>query len=239
MAVGTVAEHRALLHSAPVELFAIDANPITQSETPPQQVPILRYYNGTDFAGEPPAFRGDLYLPNSISGEGWSIVTEGTLPRPTLSIGDVDGAISGILRSYRNLVGALVTRIVTFEPYLDGHEHADPLKVREERVWQVNQLLPSSDFQVDLELKLKSDLQGETFPRHIVGEFCGVRYRGTDCTWAGFNMDVNDVKEGEPGYNGIDFCAKRLISCKRRFQDADPAAHLPTHGFPGASRPIQ
>jgi lambda family phage minor tail protein L len=233
---------------AQVELYCFDVNPITSRWENPEVAPLYYFYDGTDSDGEPVVFRGRTYVPTAIKATGFSKMgPEGTLPRPRLKVGNVDGYLSSLLRSYNDLVGAHVTRLVTYEPYLDGHAEEDPLKAREEITFIINRLMGETKFEIEWELRYKSDQQLQ-IPRKQIGPFCPttVIYRNPDtCGWTGANFDINDKKQGWTGYNGVDECAKRLSSCKVRWQDGqedgtfgDPTAVLPFGGYPGAARPI-
>jgi lambda family phage minor tail protein L len=240
MAVGTEGDLQKPTPPAQVELFILDPNPISSREDPPVVAPLFYFFNGTDEDGTPVVFRGDSYLPIPLEANGFAAVgPTGTLPHPKMKIANANGYVSGLLRSYRDLIGARLTRLVTYEPYLDGHAEADPLKKREETDYVVFKLLQETKFEIEWELRHKSD-QPLQFPRKQIGPICAntVTYRGVDCGWAGANFDINDVKEGDPGYTGVDECAKRLGSCRCRWQETDDTVVMPFGGYPGVARPI-
>lgn len=240
MAVGTEGDLHNLVPPAQVELYIVDPNPVVSPS------PLYYFFNGTDLDGSRVVFRGDTYTPIAIEAKGFKITgDEDTLPRPKIRIGNVDGYMSGLLALYRKLVGAHFTRIVTYEPYLDGHDEADPLKVREEVTWVFNRVISETKFMIAWDLRHKADAI-LIFPRKSIGPWCAntVIYRGVDCGWAGANFDINDVEEGEPGYTGSDECGRRLESCMCRFHGLDgepgydPSIVLPFGGYPGVARPI-
>jgi lambda family phage minor tail protein L len=238
MAVGVEADLQHLTPPAEVELFIVDLNPISGAWDPPVETPLYYFCNSLDSDATPIIFRGDTYTPISIEAEGFGKTQSGsTMPRPKIRIGNADGYTSGLLRSYQDMIGAGLTRLITLEPYLDGHDEADPLKCREQSSFLFNRLTSEGKFHIEWELRLSTD-QRLQFPRRPITPFCRVVYRGEYCGWDGDNFDINDVKEGEPLYLGTDECAKRLSSCVCRWQETDQSQVMPFAGFPGSARPL-
>ena len=133
---------------------------------------------------------------------------KGELPRPKVSITNVQGLFSGLIRMYDDLIGAKLTRKRTFARYLDavnfknGNPTADPNVQFPDDIWYQN--------------------------------YCQWKYRGGECGYTGGYFDINDKPCFE---QEKDVCAKKLSSCKVRFKSVNEFnVVLPFGGFPGATR---
>ena len=80
----TVAEHvQGLALDARVELFEFDLAIYGGT--------VYRYVNDVKAGGV--YFDGQLYSPLPLKSEGWAITSRGTLPRPTITVSNVTGAL--------------------------------------------------------------------------------------------------------------------------------------------------
>jgi lambda family phage minor tail protein L len=181
-------------------------------------------------------FNSQTYSRIPVKAEGFEYSNTGTLPRPKLSISNLDGTITTLLllvnatTAGNDLGGAEVVRIRTLKKYLDGESAADPNAQWPQERWFVDRKASESRDSVTFELASKFDLAGQKIPRRqVIANVCQWKYRSSECSYTGTNyFDVNgDVVSTL----AEDVCGKRVASCKLRFGDT---AELPFGSFPGA-----
>jgi len=185
-------------------------------------------------------FAGQTYDPFPLMIEGITWTVRGAMPRPRVTVPDIDSYATQLLRGYGNLLGCPVSRIRVFATNLDGGADPDPTSFFGPEVWYVDRIArhhPGLD--VVLELANPLDLQGKMLPgRQVIRDACTHVYRrhnGTSftpgtCPYAGNSYWKAD---GTPTLvPGEDACGKRLADCKLRFPDVP----LPTRAFPGVSK---
>lgn len=181
-------------------------------------------------------FNSQTYTRIPIKAEGFEYSNTGTLPRPTLSISNLDGTMTTLLllvnatTAGNDLGGAEVRRIRTLKKYLDGESAADPNARWPEERWFVDRKASESRDSVTFELASKFDLAGQKIPkRQVIANVCQWKYRSSECSYTG--TDYYDVNGNEVSTEAEDVCGKRVASCKLRFGDT---AELPFGSFPGA-----
>ncbi|MEJ7929842.1 phage minor tail protein L [Ramlibacter sp. AN1015] len=76
--------------------------------------------------GSPISFAGRAYQSLPIQTSGWELTATGEQPRPTLSLSNVNSALLAAVVTMGDIVNAKVTRLRTFEKFLDGKPEADP-----------------------------------------------------------------------------------------------------------------
>jgi lambda family phage minor tail protein L len=225
-------ELAALAPSAIIELFelTLDAALHGSSDT-------YRWHNGcnANVTGNI-IWNGNTYIRLPIKAEGFDYSNTGTLPRPTLTISNIDQLITSLLLLVNattpgnDLGGATVKRIRTLKKYLDGEPGADSHAKFPDEIWYVDRKASENRESVSFELASKFDLAGVMIPkRQIIANICQWRYRSTECGYTGSNYwDANDNVVGTLAQ---DKCGKRISSCKLRF---GAAGELPFGSFPGA-----
>ena len=232
-AIASAYEELAKLNpSAIIELFELHLDNALHGSTD-----VYRFHAGAnaDVDGNV-VFNGNTYTRLPVKANGFEFTSTGTLPRPTLSISNLDGTMTTLLLLVNattvgnDLGGAEVRRIRTLKKFLDGESTADPnAKFPDER-WYVDRKANESRDSVTFELASKFDLAGQKLPkRQIVANVCQWVYRSSECTYTG--TDYYDVNNNEVSTAAADVCGKRIESCKRRFGDS---AQLPFGSFPGA-----
>lgn len=181
-------------------------------------------------------FAGNTYTRIPVKADGFQFSNTGTLPRPTLTISNIDGTMTTLLllvnatTAGNDLGGAEVRRIRTLKKYLDGETGADPNARFPDERWFVDRKANESRDSVTFELASKFDLAGQAIPkRQIIANVCQWVYRSSECSYTG--TDYYDVNGNEVDTLAEDVCAKRVASCKLRFGDN---AELPFGSFPGA-----
>ncbi len=181
-------------------------------------------------------FNSQTYTRIPIKADGFEYSNTGTLPRPTLSISNLDGTMTTLLllvnatTAGNDLGGAEVRRIRTLKKYLDGESAADPNARWPEERWFVDRKASESRDSVTFELASKFDLAGQKLPkRQVIANVCQWKYRSSECSYTGSNYF--DVNGNSVSTLAEDVCGKRVASCKLRFGDT---AELPFGSFPGA-----
>jgi len=179
--------------SALIELFELDLTPFGAD--------ILRFHCGTNEYNGSIVWDGEEYLPYPVQASGFEISGSGQIPRPTLAVANIAGAISAVILSYDDLLGAKVTRKRTLARYLDavnfnGHYNpdADPDQSLPDDVYFIDRKSSENKVAVTFELSAAFDVIGVQLPRRqIVANSCGFAYRGTECGYIGApKFDIND-----------------------------------------------
>jgi lambda family phage minor tail protein L len=228
----TYEELAAIAPSAIIELFelTLDATLHGSSDT-------YRWHNGcnANVTGNV-TWNGNAYTRLPVKADGFEYTNTGTLPRPTLTIANLDGTMTTLLllvnatTAGNDLGGATVKRIRTLKKYLDGEANADPHAKFPDEIWYVDRKASETRDAVSFELASKFDLAGVMIPkRQIIANICQWKYRSSECGYTGSNYwNINDQSVGTLAE---DKCGKRLSSCKLRF---GATAELPFGSFPGA-----
>jgi phage-related protein len=95
-----------------IELFVLDCTAIGGG---------IDYITPSTVAGSTPiVFGGNTYTPMPITGSGWETSIDGAAPQPLLKVSNVTKYLQSQLSTYKDLVGARLTRFQTFDKYLDA-----------------------------------------------------------------------------------------------------------------------
>lgn len=166
-------------------------------------------------------WQGQTYNPFPMDGSGFEVTSQGQLPRPTVTVSALDGALGAAIATLDDLVGAVVTRKRVLAKYLDaanwngGSPTADPTAGYEDDIWVIDQKTSESFDVITFQLSAASDFQGLKIPsRQIQTSTCPWAYKGTECGYAG----------------ALTTCAHTLADCRAHH----PTGPLPFGGFPGA-----
>ena len=198
---------------------------------------ILRFHAGSnaDVDGNI-LWNSNSYTRIPIKAEGFEYTNTGTLPRPTLTVANLNRGITQLLLGVNettpgnDLTGAKVVRIRTLKRFLDGETDADPYATFPVEEWFVDRKASETRDVVSFELASKFDLDNKQLPnRQVVANICQWEYKGTECGYTG--DDFFDVNDDTVSASAQDKCGKRLSSCKKRFGEND---ELPFGSFPGA-----
>ena len=198
---------------------------------------ILRFHAGSnaDVDGNI-LWNSNSYTRIAIKAEGFEYTNTGTLPRPTLTVANLNRGITQLLLGVNettpgnDLTGAKVVRIRTLKRFLDGETDADPYATFPVEEWFVDRKASETRDVVSFELASKFDLDNKQLPnRQVVANICQWEYKGTECGYTG--DDFFDVNDDTVSASAQDKCGKRLSSCKKRFGEND---ELPFGSFPGA-----
>ena len=226
------ADLSALAPDAIIELFELHYDNTLHGSTD-----ILRWHAGSnaDVTGNI-TWNSNDYARLPVQAEGFEYTNGGTLPRPTLSVANLDGAVTALLLGVNlttpgnDLTGAKVKRIRTLKKFLDGESAADPYATFPVEEWFIDRKATESRDVVSFELASKLDLSNKELPnRQVVANICQWQYRSSECSYTGSNYF--DVNNNSVGTLAQDACGKRLSSCKKRFGEN---GELPFGSFPGA-----
>ena len=226
------ADLSALAPGAIIELFELHYDNTLHGSTD-----VLRWHAGSNanVTGNI-AWNSNDYVRLPVNAEGFEYTNTGTLPRPTLSVANLDGAITALLLGVNlttpgnDLTGAKVKRIRTLKKFLDGESAADPYATFPVEEWFIDRKATESRDVVSFELASKFDLSNKELPnRQVVANICQWQYRGSECGYTGSNFF--DIDDDPVNTLAQDACGKRLSSCKKRFGEN---GQLPFGSFPGA-----
>ncbi|WP_213993874.1 phage minor tail protein L [Sodalis sp. dw_96] len=198
---------------------------------------IYRFHSGLNGRLQPVVWQGETYQPYPVEASGFEVSGTGTSNRPTLTLANISGLITGINQDYDDAVGAIVTRRQVYEQYLDavnypnGNSQADPTMESVTR-YVIEQCANLQTEFVSYTLCLPSESDGALLPtRTILADVCSWVYRSADCSYTGGPVaDEFDVPTSD---SSKDKCGKRLASCKLRFGSAGV---LSFGGFPAANK---
>ena len=222
-------EIQKLAPTAMIELFEVDLT--AQGDT------IYRFHAGTNGLLSAVVWQGQTYQPWAIQASGFDFNTSGQIPRPTLNVGNVNGAITALALLTYDCLGAKVTRRRTMAKFLDAvnfpggvNPTADSSAALPDEIYYVDRKALETRDQVTFELTAPFDVSGVQLPRRqIIQNVCPWKYRGAEC---GYTDNAYFKADDSPTpIVSEDRCGKRLSSCKARF---GVNAELPFGGFPGA-----
>ena len=212
---------------AVVELFVLDATAKTGE--------IYYFHAGTNDVRGDIVWQGQAYTALPIQCDGFE--TSGTqYARPKLSVANIEGAFSNLLRAYGGLEGCKVIRKRTLARYLDavnftdGNSTANPGEYFPDDVFYITRKTVENKVMITWELGSALDLQGVFLPRRqIIANVCPFVYRGEECGYAGGPVARSDdtltTKASE------DRCSHKVSGCKLRFGDN---GDLRFGGMPGS-----
>ncbi|ENS1195177.1 phage minor tail protein L [Escherichia coli] len=158
-----------------------------------------RYFfcNEQNEKGEPVTWQGRQYQPYPIQGSGFELNGKGTSTRPTLTVSNLYGMVTGMAEDMQSLVGGTVVRRKVYARFLDavnfvnGNSYADPEQEVISR-WRIEQCSELSAVSASFVLSTPTETDGAVFPgRIMLANTCTWTYRGDEC---GF---VVSTPEGE------------------------------------------
>ncbi len=155
-AVTTIHESaQALAADDIVHLYVLDATSIGGG--------VFRF-TASAFESAPVSFGGETYAPTPIETSGWEMTSQGTMPRPTVKVANVNGLLSSVISETGDMVGATFRRIRTFRRFLDGMEDADPGAHFPIDVYRVERKSNQNRVYIEWTLAAAMDQQGRKLP---------------------------------------------------------------------------
>lgn len=173
---------------------------------------IFYFYDGTSTNFQPLTFNGIAYVPLPIKIDSFEIDGKGTLPRPKLSVANINGFISALLLPNENLVGAIVTRTRVFARFIDGanfpgginpYGTPDASAAYPPEPFFVNRKTMENPQIVEFELASVLEMQNVKLPRRlIIANTCTWKYRDVlSCQYSGSPVaDQKNKVFGTGGY---------------------------------------
>ncbi|EHR8756526.1 phage minor tail protein L [Escherichia coli] len=181
-----------------------------------------RYFfcNEQNEKGEPVTWQGRQYQPYPIQGSGFELNGKGTSTRPTLTVSNLYGMVTGMAEDMQSLVGGTVVRRKVYARFLDavnfvnGNSDADPEQEVISR-WRIEQCSELSAVSASFVLSTPTETDGAVFPgRIMLANTCTWTYRGDECGYHGpavadeYDQPTSDITK--------DKCSKCLSGCKFR-----------------------
>lgn len=168
--------------SEPIDLYTLDISVLLPAGSTDQS--IYRFCNWTTTNGQDVVYQGLTYTAIPLEAQGFEVGGSQQLARPTLTIANVGLAITGLINTYGDLVGATVTRIRTLTTYLDGGATPDSTAYFGPDVFVIEQRSREDKLVTQWQLAAPFDLEGMTLPsRKLLREQCQWIYKsGTGCT---------------------------------------------------------
>lgn len=185
----------------------------------------LRYHAGKNGLTEDLKFGGKTYSAVPIEIDGFEFTSNGSLPRPTMRVANVNNAITSLILLYEPL-GAKVSRIRTFAKFIDTTNfNQNPPFARESDVtdsfvtqnnnsitmqstadtadpdakivetWYIDRIASENQQFVEFELTPRLDLTNLPLPRRTIEEFCPWKYKGDECGYKGDKCFTINDKE--------------------------------------------
>jgi len=140
-----------------VDLYTIDATSLGAG--------VYYFTPNTDpLTGSSVSFGGQVYTAMPISSSGFEANAEGSLPRPTVSISNVNKFIQPYILQYSYFVGAKFIRTRTLDIFLDGHPNADSTQFMPQQLWYVDSLSAMTKQLITFSLVSPLDRPGVKLP---------------------------------------------------------------------------
>jgi lambda family phage minor tail protein L len=234
-----------------LEMFELDFAPIEEyynSITEPDPFPTnrrYRFHNSTNeraqdinLSGIDVVWQGITYEARPIEFSGLEITSAGQVPKPNLTIANLDRLLTEDIIEFAGMVNVKVLRKRTFVKFIDAvnfiggtNPTADPNAYFPTDVFRIDRMSDMNAEKVTFELSPAWDVEGVQLPRRqVIANVCPWKYKSDPCNWvpvAGKYYNSNDYIVSTAGE---DQCGKRLKSCKLRFGEKI----LPYGGFPSA-----
>jgi len=172
--------------SAIIELFEVTLDATLHGSTD-----VYRFHAGcnANVTGNI-VWNGNPYIRIPVMAEGFDYTSTGSLPRPTLTVANLDSSISALLLLVNattpgnDLIGAQVKRIRTLKKYIDGETAADPHAKFPDEIWFIDRKAAENRDTVQFELASKLDMAGVMLPRRqLVANICQWQYKSTECSY--------------------------------------------------------
>lgn len=198
---------------------------------------ILRFHSGVNGYYEDVIWQGKVYQAYPVSIDGLEFKSEGTYGKPSITVANLTGLMTGLNSDFNDILGARLIRHQVPVASLDavnfpeGNPEADP--TNEAISWYIVEEMSEETFErVTYKLAFPADCDNAIIPaRTILADVCQWQYRGEGCRYDG--KPVADDKDNPTNDPLKDRCSKHLSGCRLRYPRPLP---LPYGGFPGSSK---
>lgn len=143
-----------------VELYTVDASAFGGT--------IYRFTNTPSEAGGGLTFNGITYQPIPIYASGFDTTSTGTMPTPVLTISNVAKTLQAAVATLGDLVGAKVTRIRTYEKFLDTGATPNVAAFIGPESWIISQKIIHNSTSIQWSLSTALDKMGFRFGRQVL-----------------------------------------------------------------------
>ena len=168
-------------HSAIVEMFDIDLTAITGD---PED--IFYFTNQLKPDETKIQWKGRTYEALPLLSSGYETNTTGQIAQPVLTVANIFGTFTDVIKNLEDLVGGKVTRRRTFAKYLDGEPEADTLQEFPIDVYYIERKTEETALSITWQLNSVMDLEGLQLPRRVITQnHCLWRYRSSECGYTG------------------------------------------------------
>lgn len=221
-----------------VELFTLDLTPIGVNS-------IYRWSNSIIDGGTGPnlVYGGVTYIYRDIRVVDIE-VTGNSQPAPRLSMGNIGNIIGALATQNGDLVGAMLTRVVTYRHHLDDGTDPQPNENYGAEKFEIKQKTSQNKRKLEFELGPLQDITDVQLPRRVcMAKVCFFRYRTFNATTSSFDYSKATCPFTGATNGGLmykpdgtvtavsseDLCGKDPRGCSLRF----PNQTLPYGGYPG------
>lgn len=219
-----------------VKLYELDLTDVGESSTIYFTESIGRDYT-------PISFNSRSYTPIDIQATGFGSNSNGTNIRPKLVVSNVLLTLIPYLLSYRNLIGAKLTRRRTLERFLDGYPDANPSAEFTPDVFKIKSIPQRNNYNIEFELSSYIDSETTKVPgRLILRNYCSQIYRIYSSVLSDFSYekatcpyatDYYYTKYGEYTTDkSKDVCGKMEKHCTLRYSGKRAKLVSSTYGKP-------
>lgn len=220
-----------------VSLYTVDARNIGYS--------LMQFCAEREADGSIVSFQGRQFPYLAVKAEGFEWSSDGTMPRPKLTVSSLNPVLFSLIVETSGLMGAMVIRERTLEQFLDGHKDATLGLKYATDIFMVSRIMSMDKEKITFELCCPLDLPRCELPaRKALRTVCPWHYRRWNsatgqfvyatttraCPYTGtkyFNKNGEVVTSAS-----LDVCGRRLSDCVKRFG----RNNLPYGGFPGIAR---
>ena len=196
-------------HSAIVEMFDIDLTAITGDAAD-----IFYFTNQLKPDETKIQWKGHIYEALPLLSSGYETNTTGQIAQPVLTVANIFGTFTDVIKNLEDLVGGKVTRRRTFAKYLDGEPEADTLQEFPIDIYYIERKTEETALSITWQLNSVMDLEGLQLPRRVITQnHCLWRYRSSECGYAGppvFNSNDEVISA-----NGLSAQAAAVINAWR------------------------
>jgi len=168
------------------------------------------------------------YDPFPMEIDGLEIDGQGRLPRPTLTVSNIEGRLGALVRLYKDLNGCVMTMRTTLSDYIDACNFKDgenplasPGLEMPKEIFIFERKAEETLEYVKFDLSSALDLEGQMLPKRcFYTNYCPHEFGGPLCG------------AGGGGGASAGACDHTLTGCEAHHGKGAP---LPFGGFPGAS----
>jgi lambda family phage minor tail protein L len=163
-------------------------------------------------------WKGNIYEPLPIIATGYEKSTAGQIEQPSLTVANVLGTFSELIKDYEDMVGAKVTRRRTLGKYLDGEAGADSLQEFPIDIYYIERKSQENALTITWELASILDLEGLKLPRRIITQnLCLWRYRSSECGYTGRSVIYGQRRAAKHEWPVcISYHSYKYFCCKRK-----------------------